>query len=217
MNEFDLIPADYRRNRQIYGDLARFGIAALAIVAVTFVAVTALSVATGRAEEKARALGGQQALIDQKSAQLQTLDEQIASMSEQFEALTGFRGGQSAPGLLVGIDRAFAGSEVWFSELVFSRAGSMVDKAEAAQSNGYFIVLPKEVESATERAWQIETHMEVLGYARNYAGLSDFVGNLLKQPEIHSVKIVRSALRKQAEVELVEFELAIIVNPKRST
>ncbi|WP_372783957.1 hypothetical protein [Litorivivens sp.] len=215
MNDIDLIPDDYRKNRQILADLRAFSLAAVIVILIVALVSAVLKILMQSAQTDAEKLSGQQLLIDQKSAQLQTLDEQIKSMSEQLSVLSGFRGGQTAPRLLVAIDRALDNSEVWFARLSFGRAGSMVDKKEAATSNGYFIVLPKQNESDTEKAWQIETHLEVLGYARNYAKLSAFVGELLKQAEVRSVKIIRSGRRVVGGNDLVEFELAILVNPGR--
>lgn len=215
MSDIDLIPEDYRKNRQILGDLKVFASVAVIIALLAALLIALLQIMTGTAQATAGTLSGKQLLIDQKSAQLQTLDEQIKFMSDQLFVLSGFRGGQTAPGLLVAIDRALDSSEVWFAKLTFGRAGSIVDKKVAAASNGYFIVLPKQNQADTEKAWQIETHMEVLGYARNYAKLSDFVGELLKQAEVNTVKIIRSGRRTLGNTDLVEFELAIIVNPRR--
>jgi hypothetical protein len=89
----------------------------------------------------------------------------------------------------------------------------MVDQPQPLSSNGYFILLPRQDKNPA-KAWRIDTHMALSGYAHNYVQLSEFVARLLKQPEIDSVRVLRSDLRQFGDWKLVDFELAVIVAGK---
>ncbi len=76
---------------------------------------------------------------------------------------------------------------------------------------GYFLVIPIEAEDEPNRAWRMETHMEIQGQARDHSMLASFVSRLLDEPRIAQVRIVKTHVREVAAVEVVDFELAVVV------
>ncbi|WP_373084372.1 hypothetical protein [Zhongshania sp.] len=211
MTEFDLIPEDYRRQRALERDLFRGGVAIAGLVVLFALVMLVLLSLTSQEKKKAKILSSQQYMVDMQSDQIKALDAQIDVMTGQLTVLRGFRGGQTAPNLLLALDRALAADSVWLSSLEFGRAGSMVEQSQQASSNGYFIILPQKDANNPAKAWKIETHLELQGYAQNYVKLSDFVAQLLKQPEVDSVRVLRSDLRPHDKGQIVHFDIAIIV------
>lgn len=216
MKEIDLIPQDYRLRRQKLGELRR-GLMVCALLASSLLgASVVLQNLSDQARRQTSSLSRQQQLLEQQSSQLQSLDEQIRQLSEQLDILNGFRGGQLAPELLMAIDRSLLPGSVWFAQLDFGRAGSLVDGSRAATQPGYFIMLPSADSRAAAKAWKIDTHMELHGFSHNYEKLAEFVSRLLKQPEISEVRVLRSDLREQQQWQVVSFELAVLINVAES-
>ena len=112
--------------------------------------------------------------------------------------------------MFVSMDSALDKS-VWFVDWTFRRAGELVDEDEKGVQTGYFLVIPIEAEDEPNRAWRMETHMEILGQARDHSTLASFVSRLLDEPRIAQVRIVKTHVREVAAVEVVDFELAVVV------
>ncbi len=211
MTDIDLIPLDYRAQLRMRQDLRTASVVVALLVSALLLAGATLQFLVKTAQTQANDLSQRQQINEQQSAQLQSLDEQIRGMSEQLKVLTGLRGGHTAADLLLAVDRALNPGSIWFSKLEFGRAGSLVEPKQQAVNRGYFVVLPAEGKEKNPKAWKIDTHLEVAGHSQNYATLSAFVSRLLNQPEVESVRILRSALREHDRNVLVDFELAVIV------
>jgi hypothetical protein len=57
----------------------------------------------------------------------------------------------------------------------------------------------------------MDTHMEIRGQAVDHSTLAQFVSRLLDQPRIEQVRVVNTRVRPLAAVEVVDFELAVVV------
>ncbi len=152
----------------------------------------------------------QQSISAQQRAQLTRFANQKDELHSQLSFLTGLRGGVAAPMMFVAIDRALAGSEVWFESWDFQRAGFEVEEAQEGTNTGYFIVMPPSEGSTDQSAWKIETHMNISGKALDHSALSRFVGRLFDQSEISDVRILNTNLA--GDGRFVDFNLVLTVN-----
>ena len=80
-----------------------------------------------------------------------------------------------------------------------------------AVQTGYFVVVPLDEPNRPNRAWRMDTHMEIHGQAVDHSTLARFVSQLLDQPRIEQVRVVNTRVRPFATIEVVDFELAVVV------
>ena len=114
--------------------------------------------------------------------------------------------------MFVTIDRALKDHDVWFTRWQFQRAGVLVGKEQVGVSTGYFIIVPEGERNNDEGTWQVETRMMIQGQAVDHAALSEFVDGLFAQPEIVDVRVQRTLLRPYPSTNVVDFDLAIVLN-----
>jgi Tfp pilus assembly protein PilN len=213
MAELDLVPSEYRRHQLLRRWLRLF--------ALVFAAVIVL--VAGARVFLARCVRAEQVRIEELRATKQVTLNQLALIEElhnrksdaekRLEILAGLRGGPAAEQMFVTVDRAL-GPDVWFESLSFRRAGELVDVPPQTVETGYFIVVPKGQQQTQERAWRLNTHMEIKGQARNHSALADFARRLVDQPEIEDVKVLKTSLRQYTRAQLVNFELAVVVESR---
>ena len=110
------------------------------------------------------------------------------------------------------VDRALDGDSVWFTAWSFLRAGVAAPSEPQTVNTGYFIVIPQGGGSEPLPAWQIRTHMEIRGQARDHRALSEFVRRLLDQAQIADVRVLNTHQQKYGQATVVDFELAVVVN-----
>jgi Tfp pilus assembly protein PilN len=211
MSDLDLIPLDYRRSRRA-GTWWRWG--ALAYAVVTLSLGGSWLEIERRADEKARGLAkleeGQR-VAAQQQARIDVLTRERRSLEQRILALSRLRGGVAAVDMFETLDRALD-SGVWFLDWRFRRAGEWADAPPEAVERGYFIVVPAgEGGEKESRAWRMETHMELTAQARDHSALAGFVRRLGEQEEIESVRVLNTEVRSVSASEVVDFELAIVV------
>ena len=110
------------------------------------------------------------------------------------------------------VDRALKDGSVWFTSWSFLRAGVEAEREKRGVNTGYFIVIPQGEGADPEPAWQIKTHMEIKGQARDHAAMSDFVRRLLDQPQIGDIRVLNTRQHRYSLATVVDFELAVVVN-----
>lgn len=212
MREIDLIPHAYRRRRQMIRWLRVSGVLTLLISAAVLAATLSLRLRTDVLEESLQRLQAQKAISAQQRKQLETLNARKRELVQQLDLLAGLRGGAAAEQMFVTVDRAVTPGRVWFTDWRFRRAGTKTDADPEAVDTGYFIVV-KPGRPAKREAWMIETEMNIDGEAIDHAALSEFVSRLVDQPEIKSVRVVRTETVKRSERPLVRFNLDVLVAP----
>lgn len=211
-HSIDLIPADYRENLSRQGHLR----GAIWCSVMLCVAVALASLWYGRVAKQIRQetefLRTQYALSAQQREQLDVLDARLAALDEEWLLLRGLRSGAAAEDLFVIVDRALPGEDVWFINWEFRRAGVIVPQTEHTVNTGYFIVVPKGQQTEELAAWQVKTHMNINGQARDHAALSRFVRGLYEQPEIQDVKVNNTRVRQYSDTTVVDFDLAVVLH-----
>lgn len=211
----DLIPQTYRRRLRLKRWLGGFGLA----YGLLWIAVIGLRLAFGsglaaEAAEIERIRQSRSAVMSDK-LRLQELRERRAYLDQRLAVLSGLTEGPASQAMLRAIDRALDDG-IWFVHWSFSRAGELVEVQPQAVHSGYFIVIPQQPGQSAQRAWQVQTHMEITGQASDHGTLAGFVSRLNQQPEFANVRLLNTRTLSQAGGETVHFELAIVVHATRS-
>ena len=207
--EIDLVPLRYRERLRLRRWLTviaiALGIAVLGIAA----SKGALLVLIRVEETKLAGLQDAQSEAARQKVRLEELRSKDRELTQQLALLEGLRGATPARRMFHAIDRSLDGS-VWFRNWQFRRAGEFVESKPEGRVAGYFVVVPAASQDEPERAWRLETHMEIQAQATDHSALAAFVRRLVAQPEIEDVRILSTRVRDQ-NVHAVEFELAVVV------
>lgn len=210
MNEIDLIPSVYRK-RRLFSRWLKFSLIALVLLSSGIIGTALyLKHATEQIDLRLQQLQSQKAISAQQRSDLEKLNNRKQELTQQLALLAGLRSGSAAQQMFLTVDRALSAGDVWFTNWRFRRAGTASEQAPQEVDTGYFIVVRNEGKGS-EEAWKIETQMTILGQAIDHAALSDFVSNLIDQPEIQNVRVVRTELANLNRHKLVNFSLEILV------
>ncbi len=211
----NLIPEDYRRYLQQLHILQLWAVAMFIIIVVAASISFAMNYRANIYQIEIVLLEKKKAISSQQRIVLESLEKDHHELAGRYEILQKLRGGALAENMFVAMDRALNGNDIWFKNWSFERAGSKTDKtADKTADSGYFIVIPKNNRSGkkAKQAWEIQTHMEVNGGARDHEALSSFVRRLLQQKQIADVKILNTQQHSYAAKTVVDFKLVITVN-----
>jgi hypothetical protein len=215
MNEIDLFPDDLRKRLLFTRWFKLTGYSTLLLTIVSVIAFVVLREANAQIDEQIQHFQSQREITNANRQQLEQLNQQKSDLKQQLDLLSGLRSGASAEQMMLMIDRALPGPEVWLTNWKFRRAGTPVDERQQAVSTGYFIVIAADNQNKQEETWKIETNMSIQGQALDHVAMSKFVLNLTQQPEIENVRIVNSRQSKVNQVKLVDFSLDIVVSPRQ--
>ncbi len=212
MSEIDLIPTEYRSEVWLRRALKLVGVTCGAIVASTALAAGAFSNRTSNINSQIAELEAHRAVTAQQRSELEALSGRQNEFQQQLELLEGLRSGAAADDMFLTVDRALADHSVWFTRWQFQRAGVLVGEQPGEVYTGYFIVVPEGERDSDEGAWKVETRMLIQGQAIDHAALSRFVDGLFAQPEIVDVRVQKTLLRPYRSTDVVDFDLAIVLN-----
>lgn len=210
----NLIPEDYKRYLLQLHILQRWAVAMVVFITLSLAISFALGVKAEGYQQEIVVLEHKKAISSQQRNVLQTLEKDHKQLIEKLGVLEKLRGGALAESMFATIDRSLGGNDVWFKNWRFDRAGSRTIEPQNGVNTGYFIVIP-ENERANKKAneaWNIQTHMEVDGGAKDHEALSGFVRRLLQQPQIADVRILNTQQHTYVDKTAVDFKLVIIVN-----
>lgn len=213
MSEIDLIPTAYLRALQLRTWLRRLFVAFAALLLCLGAAKLGLGYGINARERELERLHVAKAVALERKAQLDLLRREKADLQRRLVILSGLRGGVAARHMFRVVDRALDG-HVWFVSWHFRRAGELVEKPTETVNTGYFIVVPKQDADEPERAWRLETHMEIRAQANDHSTLAGFVRRLVQQPEIEEVRVLNTRVHRYAATPVVDFELAVVVNSR---
>ncbi len=214
MSEIDLIPVPYRRRRRFAHWLLRGGGAYLGVLALLVGVRVLLGLAIEERTRQIEDLKLQRERAELEHERLIGLRAEQQDLSQRLAVLDGLRGGVEAKAMFTVLDRALD-EDVWFRRWSFRRAGEIVEKKPEAVETGYFIVLPKTAEDEPERAWRLQTHMELSAESEDHASLARFVRILAEQREIENTRILSTRSQPESGDDRVDFELAIMVRSTR--
>jgi hypothetical protein len=212
MSELDLIPVRYANSRH----KRRWTVVFAALYAVVALCLFSFRIYLDRS------IGSSQALIENLEVETMRLEGQRrewdalaaerAELEQRLSVLEGLRGGIAAKDMFSVVDSALD-EEIWFRSWSFRRAGEIVDKEPNAVETGYFIVLPKEAPNDPERAWRLETHMEIGAESEDHTSLARFVRLLSERPEVENARILNTRREGNGadENDRIGFEIAVLV------
>ena len=213
MNEIDLFPDDLRKRLLFARWFKLTGYAIVLLTILFVVAFVLLREANAQIDEQIQHFQSQREITNANRKQLEQLNQQKSDLKQQLDLLTGLRSGASAEQMILMIDRALPGPEVWLTNWKFRRAGTPVGEAREEVNTGYFIVITADSRNK-EETWKIETRMTIQGQALDHVAMSRFVLNLTQQPEIENVRIVSSRQTEVNRIKLVDFSLDIVVSAR---
>ena len=145
--------------------------------------------------------------LQQRYAQLADVRDRL---NRKVQVLDSLRGGLPAQHMFMAIDHA-ANGETWFRKWTFRRSGEIVDEAPQSVHAGYLLIVTPQEAGSQDRAWRLDTHMEIAGSALNHTALASFVERLAQRPEIADARILRTGSRREATREVIDFDLAVTV------
>lgn len=211
MRELDLIPRDYRERLAKEHWLKLSGAAAILVLMLVVSSYGMLRHLTGVLNAEVRALQTKKDISSRQRRELQRLRARKEELDQQLRLLTNLRSGVAAERMLLTVDRALDGGELWFLNWQFQRSGAAVQGQEKPPQTGYFVLTPKDGTGAAPDAWRIETHMKIKGQALDHAALAGFVTRLIDRPEIQDVRVLSTVLRPGQGRSVVDFDLAVTV------
>ena len=216
MSDIDLIPQAYRTWRWQSRWLKRTVFVLAGLLGALMSGTLVLGVATANAQSRVEAIQRMRAVTAQQQADLGLLSEEKAELERQFDVLLGLRSGAAAGDMFVTIDRALTSDDVWFLDWQFQRAGIVVGEEVKTVNSGYFIVVPDGADQPAADKLRVRTNMTIRGQSLDHSALSDFVRRLFAQPEIDDVRIRRTSLIRRNQADVVDFELAVVINTEVS-
>ena len=216
MHELDLIPASYRERLKFKRWFQLFAIVMFAmtvmIAGLRFLTVNSTKALSGKIEvlqkNKIVYLGLQKKYNDLVAEEIK--------LKKDLEVLRGLQGGPSARQIFLAIDRAMQNG-IWFTQWSFNRLREIAPVQPAPVQTGYFIIIPQETDSTSasaQQAWRLSTHMEISGQALDHTNFSNFVNNLIRQPEIDDVKVISTSLQSNLNTQVVDFRIVVVINNK---
>lgn len=211
MTEIDLIPSDYRIRRWQTRWLKTAAVAFGLLLTLHGIAFVGFRNETREVKTEIADLQNRQLITAQQRSELEALTAKQVELERQLGLLNGLRSGGAAEQMFMTVERALTSDDVWLVEWRFQRSGVVVDDPEAAVDTGYFIVVPR-TEGEPPNPWQVRTHMTIRGQSRDHSALSTFVRGLFSQPEIEDVHVGRTSRSRVASVDIVDFDLAVIMN-----
>lgn len=219
MADIDLIPDEYRYWLWQLGWLKRSAVGLCATLLLATAGYCYLDVYAASTQKKLQALQQQQAITQQQQQELEQLSNSKAELARQWTLLNGLRGGTSVESILTVIDRALVDQQVWFLDWEFARAGHAAKQRRQTSNTGFFVVATgnNRGEPGMPERWQVDTHISITGQALDHAAFSGFVRRLLEQAEIADVKVVKTALSRINDINIVDFDIAILVNNRGAT
>lgn len=214
MYEMDLVPNDYRERLKIRRWCRQFVIYFAGLVLLLCGSAVYLNNSLKQLREQTAKLQQGKTFNLSQRQRLATLKSQHQELAQKLEILSTLRGGAPVERIFLAIDRVMDG-DVWFRQWSFKRAGELSTAQPETVQTGYFVVIPKTDTAAKDQAWRLTTHMEISGQANDHAALAKFLRQLIDQPEIEDVQVVRTNRRVYTSMEVIDFQLVIIVDDKQ--
>ncbi|MEE9254444.1 MAG: hypothetical protein V3U43_05890 [Pseudomonadales bacterium] len=213
--DIDLIPSDYRARLWRLSWLKGCATALGGIVVTTLLAYLALEVLEQVAAMELSALQQHRDITSQQQTLIDQLTQEKLELERQWRLLNDLKRGTDAEGIFRAIDTAFTDDSIWFDKWEFNRSGVTVRNAD--QKRARHAVAISSAPGAADGAMRlIETHMTISGDALDHVALANFVRRLLAQPQIADVKVRRTSRRQIRELNVVAFDLSLLVEPLES-
>jgi len=207
MHELDLIPAEYRQERQ-KKRLMKRGFAVMVIGSVLLLGVHVLL------QKEIRKLQGEANLQETRKQILQRMEDRLAelegeerALKQHLKTLEDIRFNVQPSSIFSAIDKAIDSKNVWFSRWSYQVETAGIKNRVATDT------LKKRGGRATDIKTKDnhEARVDITGRATNHAALSDFISRLVEQPRVGDARIVNTKQTKEGRRSIVTFRLVVTV------
>ncbi len=213
MADVDLIPQDYRQQRILCRILQRFTVLLICLLLV----IGGLRFWVGQLVSRERQLITQleagEVVILNRRKQYEELKGKRADLIKRQKVLDVLRGGPPAERMFVVIDKSINDS-TWITSLKFARGDEESSKKPTTRNVGYFIVVSDQGEDSDAPGIRSHLYMDMQGQVYSHSALAGFVSNLLSQPEVNDVKVVRTSSREYSQGRVIDYTLDIAIEAR---
>ena len=211
MDDFNLIPASYRRRRRVKRWLLAFAGFYVLVVLAIGTGKVAISDFIESARSEIDSLKGDTQEVLSRKRELREMRGRESELEHRLIVLDRLIDGPRITRLFQAIDRSLD-ERIWFVDWKFVRAGELVDVPEKTVERGYFIVVSEPSTTGLQQAWKILTHMEISARAVNHSALAEFVRRLGVQPEVDGVQVVATQTEQFDGQNVIGFRLAVLLD-----
>lgn len=210
----DLIPADYRRARQLQRLLLRFVVACAVLMCAVLAARAALEYVLRTERADSAAASSQTSRAAAVRGRAAELERQKQAAEQTLAALRQLHGGASMDAMFVAIDQAYD-ERIWFRELAYarepdagradppgapdSRATPAGGAAAAAAAAGPSIVAPR----------MVSERVQIRGNALDHTALAEFIRQLQGRHGVAAVRLHDTSVRGYSSAQVVDFQLEL--------
>jgi uncharacterized protein YegJ (DUF2314 family) len=207
MGEMDLIPGDYRQNRNRRGLLRNFIMVCVLVLCCIGLARMLLTYLIWRENVQVVRLEQQENISEQNKAKSDAYRQQKQVTEQQLTALNELRGRDRVALFLQAIDAAY-GNGIWFDSVHFMRQNKTgtLENVPGAANTG-IIVVPNGADAAPQI--DISQSVEILGHAANHSLLAEFMRTLGAQSSVADLRLIDTSLRNYTTTQVVDFNLAL--------
>ena len=211
MDDFNLIPASYRRRRRLKRWLLAFAGFYVLVVLAIGTGKVAISDFIESARSEIDLLKGDTQEVLSRKRELREMRDRESELEHRLIVLDRLIDGPRITRLFQAIDRSLD-ERIWFVDWKFVRAGELVDVPEKTVERGYFIVVSEPSTTGLQQAWKILTHMEISARAVDHSALAEFVRRLGVQPEVDGVQVVATQTEQFDGQNVIGFRLAVLLD-----
>ena len=211
MDDFNLIPASYRRRRRVKRWLLAFAGFYVLVVLAIGTGKVAISDFIESARSEIDLLKGDTQEVLSRKRELREMRDRESELEHRLIVLDRLIDGPRITRLFQAIDRSLD-ERIWFVDWKFVRAGELVDVPEKTVERGYFIVVSEPSTTGLQQAWKILTHMEISARAVDHSALAEFVRRLGVQPEVDGVQVVATQTEQFDGQNVIGFRLAVLLD-----
>ena len=210
VSDLNLIPQTWTQERRVRRSLWRFAVAYALLGGSLIGASVLLASHIERESAELERLRGDHDSALARRARLESLNARKGALAREVRTLTRLGGTPDVGRVFDAVERSID-DEVWFREWVFRRAGEFVEVGPRTVDTGFLILVPERAQGEGKKAWRVNTHMEIRGHAMSHSALAGFVRRLSRSPAVAEVKILDSRSETDNGVNVVGFELAVVV------
>ena len=211
MHELDLIPEDYRQLQQLRVLVKVFVVAYVFILLGIGISKYMLTRQMSAIEQQISLFENDKSNLERQHQALVQLQASRKILENRVQILRKLRDGPPARQMFLVMDRVID-KGTWFHNWSFMRAGEFQEVEAESVNTGYFVIVQEDKKRQQERAWKLNTHMELDGKSLDHTYLASFVKRLITQPEIEDVKVLKTSTQNFNKVDIVDFSLAVTVN-----
>ena len=211
MHELDLIPDDYRQMQKLRVHLKVFIVLFILLLLTIGTGKFILSDQLAQIKNQISNFESDKNTLEHQHQTLVQLQASKKALQNRVQILRKLRDGPPARQMFVVMDKVLD-KGTWFSRWSFMRAGEFRELEPDTVNTGYFVIVQDNKKQKQERAWKLNTHMELDGQALDHTYLATFVNRLIQQPEIEDVKVLKTSTHTLNKVDIVDFSLAVTVN-----